>query len=185
MKKFAVAVLLVLVAGALCLAPSAFAQDKKDHAFIGADGCKMCHMSKAKGDQFGQWKASPHANAFTVLGTPEAKAVAEKAGVTGNPQEAAQCLSCHVTAHGVKAELVGAKFKKEDGVSCESCHGAGADYKDINVMKDKAKAVAAGMNVPDEKTCKGCHNEKSPTFKGFEYAKALPKIAHPYPKATP
>jgi nitrate/TMAO reductase-like tetraheme cytochrome c subunit len=101
------------------------------------------------------------------------------------PQETAECLSCHVTGSGKPAEMFEATFKKEQGVSCESCHGPGSDYKDMKVMKDQTAAVAAGLILPDEKTCTGCHNEKSPTFKGFKFKEALAKVAHPNPaKAT-
>jgi len=32
--------------------------------------------------------------------------------------------------------------------------------------------------IPDETTCTGCHNSKSPTFKGFDFATAKEKIKH-------
>jgi hypothetical protein len=153
------------------------------HEFVGVATCKMCHHAASKGDQYGKWLASPHAKAYEVLGTDAAKATAAKVGLKGNPQEADECLGCHVTAHGVKAELLGAKYKVEDGVGCESCHGAGGDYKSMKVMKDKDAAIAAGLVMPTAETCKGCHNEKSPNFKGFDFAKMFPLIAHPYPKA--
>ena len=49
-------------------------------------------------------------------------------------------------------------------------------------MKDKTKAQAAGLVLPDEKTCKGCHNEESPSYKNFDFASFSQKIAHPMPK---
>jgi hypothetical protein len=54
----------------------------------------------------------------------------------------------------------------------------------MNIMKDRAKAVAAGLVIPDEGTCLTCHNDKSPTFKGFDFASAMAKIAHPNPKTA-
>ncbi|MCA9726718.1 MAG: cytochrome c3 family protein [Candidatus Eisenbacteria bacterium] len=152
------------------------------HQYIGVDGCKLCHKTEKSGDQYGKWLASPHAKAYELLASDEAKEVAKKAGVEGDPQKADQCLQCHVTAHGVKAELLGAKYKVEDGVGCESCHGAGADYKSKKVMEDKDAAVAAGLIIPTEATCTKCHNEKNPTHKGFDYKTAVEKIAHPTPK---
>jgi hypothetical protein len=188
MRKIALAALALLLC-TLIAVPAAFAQApppaaKKDHSYIGTDGCKLCHKVAAKGDQYGKWLASPHAKAYAVLADPKAKEVAAKAGVTGDPQQSEKCLSCHVTACGVKSELIGLKFKKEDGVGCESCHGPGSDYKDISTMKDKAKAIAAGLVMPTEATCKTCHNEKSPTYKPFDFAKMSAVIAHPYPKAA-
>ncbi len=52
----------------------------------------------------------------------------------------------------------------------------------MEIMKDRAKSVAAGMIVPGESTCKGCHNPESPTFKGFDFKQALDKVAHPNPQ---
>lgn len=153
-------------------------------AFVGVDGCKTCHKTVKSGDQYGKWMADGHSKAFATLATEEAKAVATKAGVTGNPQEAAECLQCHVTAHGVKAELIGPKFKKEDGVGCESCHGPGSKYKSKKVMEDHDASVKAGMIVPTEAMCKTCHNEKSPTYKPFDFKVASEKIAHPTPAET-
>jgi hypothetical protein len=170
---------LVLVAfTAVAVAEEAAAQE---HAYVGVDGCKMCHKKEADGDQYGKWAAGPHAGAYKTLATEEAKKVAAEAGIEGDPQQAAECLSCHVTAFAVKDELKGKKFSMEDGVGCESCHGPGEDYKSMKVMKDHEAAVAAGLLAVDKDTCVQCHNEKSPTFKGFEYEAMLAKVAHPNP----
>jgi hypothetical protein len=67
-------------------------------------------------------------------------------------------------------------------VQCERCHGAGADYAKIPVMKDRAKSIANGLVIPDENTCRGCHNETAPGFKGFNFKEAVKKIAHPNPQ---
>jgi hypothetical protein len=44
------------------------------------------------------------------------------------------------------------------GVQCEACHGAGSDFKGLSVMKDLAKAKAAGLVIPTQTTCDGCHD---------------------------
>ena len=188
MRRWTIPVAVFLTGLTLVIGLSFAEEDKKEeakpaHAFVGTDGCKLCHKSEAKGDQYGKWAASPHAKAFETLGTDEAKKLAAEKGVKGNPQEAAECLGCHVTAYGVDAKLVGPKLTKEEGVGCESCHGAGADYKAMKTMKDLDAAKAAGLVMPTEETCKGCHNEKSPTWKGeFDFAKMYAKIAHPNPQ---
>ena len=48
-------------------------------------------------------------------------------------------------------------------------------------MKNRELAMTKGLIIPDEALCKTCHNEKSPTFKGFNYAEMNAKIAHPNP----
>ncbi|RMD98089.1 MAG: cytochrome C554, partial [Calditrichaeota bacterium] len=119
------------------------------------------------------------------LATEKAKAIAKKKGIK-DPQKADECLSCHVTAHGVSAKLIGPKFKIEDGVGCESCHGPGSAYKSKKVMtavyKGKTDPATVGLIKPTEKTCLQCHNKKSPTFKGFDFKKMFKQIEHPVPK---
>lgn len=150
-------------------------------AYVGAEKCKMCHNSPAKGAQFSKWVESKHAKAFAILATEEAKKIAAGKRIA-DPQKASECLKCHVTGHGAPAARLIDKYKVTDGVGCESCHGAGGAYWKMDVMKDRAKSVAAGMIVPGEKTCTGCHNAESPTFKGFDFATAIAKVAHPDPK---
>ena len=163
---------------------------KPKPAYVGAGGCKMCHKSAKKGNQFGQWEASKHAKAYATLATPEAKKIAAEKGIA-DPQKDGKCLKCHVTAHGVDPSLIAAPkkgkkgFQIEDGVQCESCHGPGSLYKKRSVMKDRKAAVAVGLIIPDEKTCKQCHNEESPTFKDFNYEEMKKKIAHPNPAKAP
>ncbi len=159
------------------------------HAYVGVKTCTPCHKTEKQGKAQPIWLASEHAKAFATLKTPEAQKVAEKAGVKGAASEAQQCLKCHVTAAGVPAADLKPTFVKEDGVQCETCHGPGSDYKAMSVMKDKAKAVAAGLTLPSvsdgsaEKLCKTCHNPQSPTFKSFNFKEAWQKIAHSIPKA--
>ena len=152
-----------------------------DHAFVGAEKCKMCHNSPAKGAQFTKWAESPHAKAYATLASDAAKKVASAKGIA-DPQKAAECLRCHVAGHGVNAARLTEKYKVEDGVSCEGCHGPGGDYWKMTVMKDPAQSSAAGLVKPNEATCKVCHNADSPTFKGFDFAAYAAKIAHPNPQ---
>ena len=151
------------------------------HAYVGADKCKMCHNSAAKGAQYTKWMESKHAKAYATLASEEAKKIGAAKGIA-DPQKADECLRCHVTGHGAPADKLTDKWKKEDGVGCESCHGPGGDYWKMEVMKDKARAAAGGLVVPTEETCKGCHNPDSPVFKGFDFTALSAKIAHPNPQ---
>lgn len=166
----------------LAVAVGAQAQEKKaEHKFVGVKKCSTCHKAEAKGNQFAKWQASKHAKAFATLASEKSLAIAKEKGLAKAPQESPECLKCHVTGHGKAAELFDVGFAKEDGVGCESCHGAGMDYMKMNVMKDRALSVAAGLVIPDEKTCTTCHNQESPTFAGFDYKKAVALVAHPNP----
>jgi cytochrome c553 len=86
-------------------------------------------------------------------------------------------MSCHFTVIDGKAAL---------GVSCESCHGAASDWKDVHNNKDaipdKAKRMEAarekGMIHPAMKqalmqNCFGCHNYDSGAVPGDTVAKML------------
>ncbi|MCP5103327.1 MAG: cytochrome C554 [bacterium] len=128
--------------------------------YITSKKCKMCHKGKKKGEVFEKWQKGPHIGALETL---KAK------GEDKNPK----CLGCHTTGYDGKAF-------KEEGVGCEACHGAGSDYKKMSVMKDKKKSIEMGMVVPGEAVCKECHNEKSPNFKGFDFAKYSEKMNHKF-----
>ena len=131
--------------------------------YVGAAKCKMCHNKAEKGEQYNKWLASPHAKAMQVLKGDELK----------NPK----CLKCHSTAAGADQSLV-ATITPEEGVSCESCHGAGSLYKVTTTMKDMKTAMSKGLIMPDEKLCKTCHNPESPNYKPFNFKEYVSKIAH-------
>ena len=154
------------------------------HQYVGVKKCGMCHHGAKKGMQKEIWEKSPHAKAFQTLLTEEAKVSAKKVGVD-NPAESEKCLKCHTTGYGAAAEdfATGYSYRKEDGVTCEACHGPGSDYKKLSVMKDREKSVAAGMVVPDENTCKKCHiAEGNPNYKEFKFDEFFKQIAHPIPE---
>jgi hypothetical protein len=143
----------------------------------------MCHNSAAKGAQFKKWSEGKHAHAYKTLAGEQAKKLAAEKGIA-DPQKADECLKCHVTGHGEPAEKLTEKYAVEDGVGCETCHGAGSAYQKMKVMKDRDQSIAAGLIIPNEQTCTACHNSESPVFKGFDYKTYSEKIAHPNPKKT-
>ncbi|NIR47081.1 cytochrome C554, partial [candidate division KSB1 bacterium] len=148
--------------------------------------CKPCHLTKKSGAQFKIWEDGPHAKAFETLKTPEAKKVAKEAGIEGDPASAKECVRCHVTAFGVDEKLKTSRLTMEEGVSCEACHGPGSEYKSKKIIeaiyKGELDGAEYGLIEPTAEVCTQCHNEESPTFKGFDYEKMAAKIAHPVPK---
>lgn len=158
--------------------------DVPKHAYAGKDVCVMCHKSDKQGKQLDIWKASKHSQAFKTLETPEANKIAKEKGFATPASKTPACLKCHASGANVDASLIGAKFKIEDGVQCETCHGPGADYKVMSVMKDKALAVKNGLKTNDnlKALCTSCHNSTSPTNKGTFNVNAMwEKIKHPVP----
>lgn len=116
--------------------------------------------------------STPIAAQSKTVGAAQNKAVgAEKCGkVCHKVQYDSWLKSVHATA-------------KDKGAQCETCHGPGSGYMTIAVMKDPAKAKAAGLIAKPEKAgCVTCHK------KGVTKAvtdEDLPKVhAHkPKPKA--
>ena len=72
-------------------------------------------------------------------------------------------------------------IQPQEGISCETCHGPGKDYMKKSTMEDKDAAKAAGLILPDENTCKKCHNPESPNYKEFDFKTNWEKIKHPIP----
>ena len=169
----------------LCfVSASLLAQNK----FIGTKQCSMCHKTEKQGKQLDVWQKSDHAKAYTTLTTAKANEIAKKKGITKPAAEAQECLQCHVVGYGEDAKLTEKTFDYKDGVQCETCHNAGSAYKNLNIMKDRAKSVAAGMRefkdeAAIEAYCRTCHNEKSPSYKEFKFKERWESIKHPVPKA--
>ena len=169
--------------------------------FVGAGKCKVCHKKAKDGNAFGIWQKSKHAKAYALLATADAKQKAKKLGVKTDPQKSLECLICHIPGANLPASRFAKSFKKEDGVQCENCHGAGSKYRKKKIMKQLRQERLAGGNKlakkygllhAGEKTCvEGCHQPKrtvagktyiNPSYKPFNYKERLAKIAHPVPK---
>ena len=153
-----------------------------ENKFIGAKKCAMCHKGGKGGTSYTVWEKSKHAGAYKTLTTEAAQKIAKEKGLKVAANEAPECLKCHVTGGGV-AKNVDASFKKEEGVTCEACHGAASGFAMVHMSGNLDKAKAAGMEAGDksEKFCTTCHNSASPTFKGFKADEMWAKIAHPMP----
>lgn len=147
--------------------------------FVGAEECGRCHKSKGTGNQLEPWKNSAHARAFKTLSGDSAVAIAKKLGIAEEPQASPRCLPCHTTGAGHSKAHFGDFFDVTQGVQCESCHGPGSEYGRIEHMIKRAEARELGLIEPTAAVCRKCHNADSPTFKGFDFAKAVQKIRHP------
>lgn len=117
--------------------------------YIGAAKCKMCHKV-----EYDSWLANgTHSKAL------------EKAKASTDPKWDASCMSCHATNNSETSQ----------GVECEACHGPGSDYKAMSVMKDRAKSVAAGLVLQDQKQCDRCHDGKD-HHKKVDFAASKDKV---------
>lgn len=68
-----------------------------------------------------------------------------------------KCRMCHRVQHDSWSASAHAK----KGLDCEACHGNGADYKAMPVMKNPAAAKAAGLVKPGADFCRKCHGAKA------------------------
>lgn len=154
------------------------------HSYVGVKTCGMCHKSEKSGKQLEIWENSLHAQAYKTLQTEKADKIAKEKGFKTKASETPECLKCHASGYNVDASLLGSKFKVEDGVQCETCHGPGSDYKSMKIMKNKDEAVKNGLKLYEkpEELCITCHNAESPTAVEFDFATQWEKIKHNIPK---
>lgn len=149
--------------------------------YVGNKMCVGCHMPEKKA-----WEAEYHSKAHESL-KPGVKAEAKtKCNLDPNKDYTtdASCLACHATGYG-KPATPSAMLQ---AVGCEACHGPGSKYRSPKIMNKKvygddrdaahAAAMAAGLVEPTEQLCVTCHNDKSPTWKGFDYAKMIEEVKH-------
>ena len=138
---------------------------KAGHEYVGEAKCKTCHKA-----QFTSWGETGHATAFSKLSAEEQKDPA--------------CVGCHTTGKMADGTMI-------ENVSCEACHGGGADYKSAKIMSKKKwaadpdtykkMAIEAGLVYPVEADCVRCHKkEGNANFKPFDFEKSKGKV-HPVP----
>jgi hypothetical protein len=125
------------------------------------DGCRKCHLR-----EYRSWERTKHANAIDVLSDEEKQ----------NPE----CLACHTTGYGQPTGFTTMDATEHlASIGCEACHGPGSLFNEKETMKDHEAALAAGLRIPDEQTCLGCHNSDSPTFPGeFNYGERVEEGVH-------
>jgi len=66
-----------------------------------------------------------------------------------------KCKICHKLQFASWSE--GPHARRSPPLDCENCHGPGSEYKTLATMKDREKARAAGLVLPDAKFCATCH----------------------------
>ena len=135
---------------------------------VTAEACGECHVSA-----YEVWKGTPHATTFKTMHRKErAETIAGALGFDLIKRDSF-CFSCHYTP-----VVSGGSIRVISGVSCESCHGAGADWIEIHNQYGAGETYrtesaehrrqrieqsrAAGMRRPSElyevaANCFSCH----------------------------
>lgn len=167
MKKILLAALFLTV---LILTASLLSQE---FTYVGAGKCKICHKTEKQGRQYPIWEEAKHSKSFQALTSEEAQA--EVPDAPENPK----CLKCHSPLHEKAPEL------KEEGITCEVCHGPGSAYKKLKIMKSREESAKNGLilyDTPEKKKalCLTCHENAHE--KPFDFESAWEKIKHPVPE---
>jgi hypothetical protein len=176
----------VLAVLAVLLTGLPAAAGETEHAFVGTKACKKCHLKEYK-----SWAETKMANAFDNLKPGERAEAKKAAGLDPDKDYTTDptCLPCHTTGYGKEGGFVDVATTPElVGVSCEVCHGAGADYIQDQLMSLKNKeykladVVAAGMVAEvSAEQCTPCHNSESPFVEDgfvFDFAANKDKGSH-------
>jgi len=160
--------------------------------YVGAEGCK-CHRA-----EFLDWDRSKHARAFDLLSPGKRKYAKKKAGLDPERDysKSPKCLKCHVVGFGEPGGFLDmASTPSMAGVGCESCHGAGGNYRIIHgkrplaFTKEEVKAAGQIYSSEDASVCTKCHGHKDSPFRrhidakyDFDYAAGLlkPDTFHNY-----
>jgi hypothetical protein len=151
--------------------PTALAEDAAAKpAFVGANDCKKCHLK-----HFKSWGQTGMAKTFESLkpGQAAEKKTAAKLDPATDFSKDAKCLKCHTTGYGTDSgypaveagkEPTAAQaeaMKKNEGVTCEACHGPGSTYipfKKANENFKREEIAKLGAIVPPTaETCTPCH----------------------------
>jgi hypothetical protein len=142
--------------------------DTARYVFVGAEACATkCHNNEEMGFQYDLWKKSAHSMAFSDLSSDQAREYAVKSGITVAPAVSPVCLKCHTAASEAGAASISSTYKKEDGITCESCHKG--EFKPKTYL-------------PKESDCLECHNSSVHQVAPFAFEEKCRLIAHPRPK---
>ncbi len=150
--------------------------------FRGAGSCSAvaCHgsikdtkspLSSVRRNEHTTWMSSDkHSRAYAVLFDKKSDLIARRLAGSESEytkaHEDTRCLACHTTPRPV-TELGPTRWLNSDGVGCESCHGAAANYLGPHTTwewkeKKRAEKVAKGFVITKDlrirsEICAGCH----------------------------
>jgi hypothetical protein len=141
-------------------------------AFVGSIGCKSssCHGGAGpKRSQYITWSQKDfHTKAFAVLLNSRSERIAESLGIP-SAQTSARCTVCHSPLQSVAPSRLTATARPDEGVSCESCHGAASGWLRGHTRTDWTynTRVAAGMRdlrslYVRAAACVACHQNLAP-----------------------
>ena len=155
--------------------------------------CQECHEAEVE-----VWKQTKHSKSFNDVHKKDSAAkILAAAGGGASMRQNSTCVMCHYTETKASES---AKPQIATGPSCESCHGASSEFRDVhnfygdgvtdaskespaNKAKRLAAATKAGMiwsfmTYDIAANCMECHGLTQPKLKGDVLAKML-EAGHP------
>jgi hypothetical protein len=141
-------------------------------SFVGSTGCKSssCHGGAGpKRSQYFTWSRQDfHTKAYTVLLNSRSERIAEGLGIAA-AQSSARCTVCHSPLQSVAPNRLTHTVHPDEGVSCETCHGAAGGWLRGHTRTDWTynTRVAAGMRdlrnlYVRANACVACHQNLAP-----------------------
>jgi hypothetical protein len=158
----------VLAAGLSTAAAKEVTQQREDGSlFVGAVGCKSssCHGGAGeKRSQYITWSRQDfHTRAYPILLNARSARIAETLGIAA-AQTNARCTVCHAPFQAVSPARLAPAAHPDEGVSCESCHGAAGGWLRGHTRPDWTYAIRVSAGVHDLRnlyvqanTCVACH----------------------------
>jgi hypothetical protein len=140
---------------------------ESDSQFVGSIGCKSssCHGGAGeKRSQYITWlQRDFHTHAYAILLDARSARIAEALNIP-EAQSSARCTVCHSPFQSVPQTRLATTAHPDEGVSCETCHGASEPWLRGHTRKDwtYAMRVSAGMRdlrnlYVRANTCVACH----------------------------
>jgi hypothetical protein len=158
---------LLIVSGATAFAKDVQQTPEADAKFVGAIGCRSssCHGGAGeKRSQYITWSQKDfHTRAYAILLDARSARIGEAVGAA-QPQSSARCTVCHSPFQAVAQTRLTSSARPDEGVSCESCHGAAEPWLRGHTRSDwtYATRVSAGMHdlrniYVRANACVACH----------------------------
>jgi hypothetical protein len=147
--------------------------------FIGSIGCKSSSCHGGAGDkrsQYFTWSQKDyHTKAYAILLNSRSERMGESLGMIAEPGGApaaasnARCTVCHAPFQSVPPTRLASTAHPDEGVSCESCHGAAGGWLRGHTRKDWTYNTRVGAGMRDLRSlyvrataCAACHQNLEP-----------------------
>ena len=182
MPRFGSAVICFFAIGAVRAAdPKEVKQQREEGShFIGAVGCSSSSCHGGAGDKRSQYitwsRQDFHSRANAILLNARSARIAESLGMA-EAQGSARCTVCHSPFQAVAPMRLASTARPDEGVSCESCHGAAGGWLRGHTRPDWTYTLRVSAGMRDLRnlygranTCVACHQNVD---------NALLKAGHP------